>query len=425
MPRPTANSQKAGYPTDVEIIVTPPVNSVSDNHFDMAHVEEISTLDTTASENGNGHGPPAPPTQTNTPRPSPEPPTPDLAHALMKLADSLSGPKNSGPPSHLRSPDPFDGSDSWKLQAFIVQCTLTFHDRPAAFPNDSAKVTYALSYLKGTALDWFEPGLMALDEPRWLNSYSAFLSELKLNFGPHDPEGEAEAELENLRMRDGARITGYMVNFNRLAARIQWGSSALKRQFYNGLLSRIKDEIARVGKPDNIHDLKTLCHSIDARHWERKAEVARENKSQDRSNDNKGKSSNSGSNSGGSGNNNSGNSSSNHKGDSKKSSNSNNSGKAGNSNSGSSSSNSGPSNNNSGSLTKTSDLSSKLGKDGKLTQQERQRRFEQNLCMFCGKSGHVAKDCHKATAAKARSANTDNKSADKTSDGKSSESKNQ
>ena len=87
--------------------------------------------------------------------------------------------------------------------------------------------------------------------------------------------------------------------------------------------------------------------------------------------------------------------------------------------------NSGSLNNNFGSTSKTPDLSTKLGKDGKLTQQERQCRFEQNLCMFCGKGGHVAKDCHKAIAAKARSASTDTKSTDKTSDAKLSESKNQ
>ena len=53
-------------------------------------------------------------------------------------------------------------------------------------------------------------------------------------------------------------------------------------------------------------------------------------------------------------------------------------------------------------------FSDKLGKDGKLTQQERQRRFDNNLCMFCGGVGHTAKDCNKATSsaakAKARSA---------------------
>jgi hypothetical protein len=41
------------------------------------------------------------------------------------------------------------------------------------------------------------------------------------------------------------------------------------------------------------------------------------------------------------------------------------------------------------------DLSSKLGKDGKLTPEERQRRFDQGLCMFCGTKGHIVKDCPK------------------------------
>ena len=58
------------------------------------------------------------------------------------------------------------------------------------------------------------------------------------------------------------------------------------------------------------------------------------------------------------------------------------------------------------------DLSSKLGKDSKLTQAEWQHCFKQNLCLFCGKTGHIAKECSKVTsaAAKARSASTTDKS---------------
>ena len=60
------------------------------------------------------------------------------------------------------------------------------------------------------------------------------------------------------------------------------------------------------------------------------------------------------------------------------------------------------------------DLSSKYGKDGKLTQAERQHCFEQNLCLFCSKTGHITKECSKATssAAKAHSASTMDKSSD-------------
>jgi hypothetical protein len=100
----------------------------------------------------------------------------------------------------------FDGSNSRKLQPFLLQCHLNFWDRPNAFSSGSAEVAYALSYLKGTALDWFEPALLEanpINEPIWLSNYEEFISELKVNFGPYDPKGEAENKLENLRMRDG------------------------------------------------------------------------------------------------------------------------------------------------------------------------------------------------------------------------------
>ena len=44
----------------------------------------------------------------------------------------------------------------------------------------------------------------------------------------------------------------------------------------------------------------------------------------------------------------------------------------------------------------------KLGKDGKLTPQERQRRMDNSLCLFCGKTGHIAKECPKLSAIAAR-----------------------
>ena len=84
-----------------------------------------------------------------------------------------------------------------------------------------------LSYLKGTMLDWFEPLLTSGESPPWLNNYSNFVGELKNNFGPHNPEGEAEADLKNLKMHDNQCIMKYLVDFNSLAARVQWGNAAL------------------------------------------------------------------------------------------------------------------------------------------------------------------------------------------------------
>jgi len=50
----------------------------------------------------------------------------------------------------------------------------------------------------------------------------------------------------------------------------------------------------------------------------------------------------------------------------------------------------------------TPDLSSKLRKDGKLTPQEQQHCLDNQLCLFCGTSRHVAKDCPKSTPASSK-----------------------
>ena len=65
-------------------------------------------------------------------------------------------------------------------------------------------VCYTISYLKGAALNWFEPVIMGeLDEvPAWLHDYSAFVQELADHFGPYDFCGDPETSLSSLTMKD-------------------------------------------------------------------------------------------------------------------------------------------------------------------------------------------------------------------------------
>ena len=68
-----------------------------------------------------------------------EAPTGDLAAALTLLAQSLSAPKKNSKQTKVRELGVFDGSDTCKLQPFLVQCTLNFRNCPDAFSTDSAK----------------------------------------------------------------------------------------------------------------------------------------------------------------------------------------------------------------------------------------------------------------------------------------------
>jgi hypothetical protein len=90
----------------------------------------------------------------------PDDETPNLAIALTLLAQSLQKPHSEN--TKVCKPDSFDRSDSKKLWSFVVQCQMKFNNCPNTFSSECAKVNYALSYLKGTALEWFEPTLLQI-----------------------------------------------------------------------------------------------------------------------------------------------------------------------------------------------------------------------------------------------------------------------
>jgi len=73
------------------------------------------------------------------------------ATAFAKAINKIVKANYSGFKPKLWEPDPFDGSDSCKLCTFILQCKLNFQDHPYLFPDDTAKVNYILSYLKGSS----------------------------------------------------------------------------------------------------------------------------------------------------------------------------------------------------------------------------------------------------------------------------------
>src|SRR5882724_9764053 len=102
------------------------------------------------------------------------------------------------------------------------------------FEDDTDKVNYVLSYLKGTALYHFESAILDPIKPQWLSDFDLFMDEIKANFRTYDPVSEAEAELEGLHMHESHQAMKYFIKFQQLAAHIEWGNAALHRQAYNG-----------------------------------------------------------------------------------------------------------------------------------------------------------------------------------------------
>ena len=309
----------------------------------------------------------------------------DLAASLALLAQKIgsipdSKRKSSAKP---RNPDVFDGADPSKLDAFVFQCLMYFSTCRSDFPDNQSRVTFALSYLKGNPLDWFSTQLnQSLENgdntPDWFEDYPAFIKELRRLFGPRDPVTDTTQFLESLRYKDSTKATRYTIDFNRHAHCTGWNDQALARQYYKGLPDRIKDEIARIGKPVELPALQELVATLDQRYWERQSEINRD-KRQGPAPSNQSKSN-----------------SSDSRSDSRPTVFSSNSAKPSNSpylnrnkDQKKPASSSAPST----AAAKPNTIANLLGPDSKLKPEERKRRMDNHLCLRCGGSGHMVQDC--------------------------------
>ncbi|PBK73759.1 hypothetical protein ARMSODRAFT_1015303 [Armillaria solidipes] len=100
---------------------------------------------------------------------------------LCRVSTTLNIPRPNTIRTKVKEPGTFDGSDPQKLKAFIVSLQLNFNDRLIAFAMDASKVNYTISFLSGTALDWFKPHILCpnlWNLLAWQYSYAAFLNEL-------------------------------------------------------------------------------------------------------------------------------------------------------------------------------------------------------------------------------------------------------
>ncbi|KIO08718.1 hypothetical protein M404DRAFT_22568 [Pisolithus tinctorius Marx 270] len=198
------------------------------------------------------------------------------------------------------------------------------------------------------ALAWFKPDLLNpkdYDCLLWMGNYCKFLHELATNFCLHDTIANAVQQLVDLTMKDSCWITKYVMESNFWASQVKdYGVSALHHCFYSRLPDCIKDEIAHVNKPSTLAQLHELAQTIDS----------------SKSNNSKSSSS----------------SSSTPKSDAKDK------GKQ-------------------KDLPK-SDIAHLLGKDGKVTSAEQWCRMKNNLCLFCGKASHSAKDYPNSTSRTAK-----------------------
>ena len=268
----------------------------------------------------------------------------------------------------VNSPEEFDGRSPRKLKSFLVSCNHAFRADPDTFRPHDKRVSYALSYLRGSAQRHFDTQLEDEEDadfvpPDWLHDWTRFAEELRDMFGDPNAEATAEADLDGLRMRTNQKFADFLVEFNTLSSQVNWGDRALRHRLKHALPDRIKDSLALVEEPDAFNDWKRLVQNIDQRYWERQAEIRRDTRNSQGNNTSRGTVPTS----------------------------------VRNTTPGA------PATSTSSSARDpvgTPPVARHLTTQGGLTQTERDRRIAQGLCLYCGGQGHKASECSKARKAR-------------------------
>jgi hypothetical protein len=279
----------------------------------------------------------------------------ELQNMVIELRNnqSTATPSHSSRPTkHLNKPPEFDGRDKHFCTKFISHVNLYVTANPILFPTDRDKIAFAVSYLRGQAFDWFEPHLLKSEEDKakdeLLNNYDTFTKALVRDLGDPDRKRNITTQLQNLRQLGSA--ASYSTKFFQLASALNWDDEALCAQFYAGLKSEVKDAMVYAdAEPANVNELSTIAIKLDNRLHERRLEGKPRNSFA-------------------------------RQGPQPPFRSSSRTGSAPNS-----SSSSGP---------RPMDLdATKTTRFKPLTNEERLRRMKENLCLYCGKSGHRVDSC--------------------------------
>lgn len=174
-------------------------------------------------------------------------------------------PVIAGPEPKVNPPEPFFG-DRTKTRNFLMQLEIVFSTQPSRYSTDRIKVMYLGSFLRGPAASWFAPYVER--NPPILNNYRTFMILFRNTFDHPDLMADASRKLRNLQ-QGNQPVSILATEFRRIAVDVDWTESALMDAFYNALLDRVKDRLSEMDRPETLEKFIIMAIRIDDRQFQR------------------------------------------------------------------------------------------------------------------------------------------------------------
>ncbi len=194
--------------------------------------------------------------------------------------------RDPGPASHsrepkVRLPDVFEGKIS-EYNTFISQCLLIFHMYPTTYSGkdkDEDKILFVISYLGDTPRRWAIPILEDKNHPLRKN-FPAFKKALDTMYADRNLKQKARDKLGLLKQTKS--VAAYSAEFQQIIAPLDLmdDDDSKVSMFYTGLDQTIKDQLIYFPPAKTFAELLDQSISIDQRNYaHRKAKQSAEKSS--------------------------------------------------------------------------------------------------------------------------------------------------
>lgn len=190
-------------------------------------------------------------------------------HQLQAQTASAPAPTSFGTPkTKVPTPQPFFGK-RYQVKPFISGLNIYFTLRSHEFPDEKTKLLFAASLLRGPAFDWFRPYEQSFSPGAShsgalsIATIEDFYEQLTNTFG--DPDEPLTAATKIYKLSQTTSVAAYISEFQRLSSQLTWNEDALKDFFFQGLKPAIKDNIVRGTIPTTLKDMIRLASNLDNR----------------------------------------------------------------------------------------------------------------------------------------------------------------
>ncbi|OMJ07443.1 Retrotransposon-derived protein PEG10 [Smittium culicis] len=150
----------------------------------------------------------------------------------------------------------FDGKAA-EYPSFITNMELFFWGSPELFSVEKSKILFIGTHLLGTASNWF--GWLVATKSLCLDNYEAFIQEFSNNFS--DPSHGIKIRNLLRNCKQGSRdVVSYATEFRSLARESGFDDTALVDQFLRGLNQKITQFLMMADLPDSLEEtIKVTC----------------------------------------------------------------------------------------------------------------------------------------------------------------------